>query len=134
MNMMETCTTNTQGPDRWRSGSSNPTVVLTIPFRITKGKSVVYLARKHAGLVGQEVGKTDPAAGVPYPTATEATKVPEGGAGETRLSDGAEAERPNPLQLRHEVSRCEVDSPLRRPDPMTAPGDTRGRAGAIRRP
>jgi hypothetical protein len=108
--------------------------VLTIPFRITKGKSVVYLAWKHADLVGQEVGKTDPAAGVPDPTMTEAAKAPEGGAGEARLSDGAEAERPNPLQLRHEVARCKVDSPLRRPGPMTAPGDTRGEASAIWRP
>jgi hypothetical protein len=55
---------------------------LTIPFRIIKGKSVVYLAWKNANLAGQEVGKADLAAGVPDSMMIEATKAPECGVGE----------------------------------------------------
>jgi hypothetical protein len=51
---------------------------------------VAYLAWKLTDLAGQEVGEVDPAVGVPDPTMTEATKAPEGGAGEARLpEDGA---------------------------------------------
>jgi hypothetical protein len=116
---------NTRGQDRWRSGSSDLVGVLTIPFRIRKGKSVACLAWEHAGLAGQKVGKADPAAGVPDPTMTEATKAPEGGAGEAWLSNGAETERPNPPWLRHEADRCRADLVLGRSDLVTVPGDVR---------
>jgi hypothetical protein len=89
------------------------------------------LAWEHIGLAGQEVGKAYPTAGVPYPTTTEETKAPEGGAGKARLSDGAETEQPNPSPLRRKVARCGVDPTLGRPDPVTAPGDVSGGAGAI---
>jgi hypothetical protein len=102
---------------------------LTIPFRITKGKLVAYLAWKLTGLGGQEVGKVDPATEGPDLVITKATKVPEGGAGEAQLSDGVVTVRPNPPRLRRKVTRREADPTLGRPDPAMTPRDARGRAG-----
>jgi hypothetical protein len=83
---------------------------------------VAYLAWKHAGLARQEVGKADPATGLPNPMTTKATKVPKGGAGEARLSDGVETERHNPLWLRHATARREAGLVLGRLHPAMAPG------------
>jgi hypothetical protein len=118
-NETETYTMNARDWDWRQSGSSDPTVALTIPFRITKGKPVAYLAWKHASLAWQEVGKTDSAAGVLDPTTTEATKAPVVGAGEDQQSDDAEAERPNPPRLRREAARCKAGPALGRSDPTT---------------
>jgi hypothetical protein len=68
---METCAMNTWA--RTGSRSNNPAAALTIPFRITKGKLVAYLAWKHAGLAGQEVGKVRRRRG--RATQSPATKV-----------------------------------------------------------